>query len=326
VWGITVNQMHLGLGLAIASLLSLSIANSKAEAREPQVEKMAAVESPRQTAVKLRIKDFDRPATTLKEWEQKLESSKLISQNAPVTITDVQLNRVDDGLDVVLETEEGKPLSVDATNFRAEGNSLIADIPNAVLALPNAQEFSAENPIEEIANVRVTQLDASTIRVSVTGNKALPTSEVTLRTGALAYSLNPEGEDPDEEIVVTGEGQSGYRVPNATTGSRTNTPIRDLPFSVQVVPRELLEDRQVESVNEALRTVAGVTPDNPSFSALKESLFAVFQVVTLFGTAYGMTPTLQPELQFQTLNKLKYSKVQQAHYLAREGQAAQSIS
>ncbi|HEY9885034.1 MAG TPA: TonB-dependent siderophore receptor, partial [Thermosynechococcaceae cyanobacterium] len=209
------------------------------------------------------------PATTLKEWKEKLENSKLISQNAPVTITDVQLNRVEDGLDVVLETEEGKPLSVDATNFRAEGNSLIADIPNAVLALPNAQEFSAENPTSDIANVRVTQLDASTIRVSVTGNKALPTSEVTLRTGALAYSLNPEGEDPDEEIVVTGEGQSGYRVPNATTGSRTNTPIRDLPFSVQVVPRELLEDRQVESVNEALRTVAGVTPDNPSFSAFE---------------------------------------------------------
>ncbi|HEY9885331.1 MAG TPA: hypothetical protein V6C98_17125, partial [Thermosynechococcaceae cyanobacterium] len=66
------NQMHLGLGLAIASLLSLSIANSKAEAGEPQVEKMAAVESPRQTALELRIKDFDRPATTLKEWEQKL--------------------------------------------------------------------------------------------------------------------------------------------------------------------------------------------------------------------------------------------------------------
>ncbi|NJN88869.1 MAG: TonB-dependent receptor plug domain-containing protein [Leptolyngbyaceae cyanobacterium SL_7_1] len=42
-----------------------------------------------------------------------------------------------------------------------------------------------------------------------------------------------------------------------------------MPFSVQVVPQELLQDRQVQSVNEALRTVVGVTPDNSSQSAFE---------------------------------------------------------
>jgi iron complex outermembrane recepter protein len=76
-------------------------------------------------------------------------------------------------------------------------------------------------------------------------------------------------EATEEEIVVTEEEQRGYRLPNATTGSKTDTPLRDLPFSVQVVPQELLQDRQVQSINEALRTVSGVTADNPSFSAFE---------------------------------------------------------
>lgn len=75
-----------------------------------------------------------------------------------------------------------------------------------------------------IIGVTVTQVDGLTVRVTVTGRNALPTGEVTLRVGSLAYSLNPEADEPDEEIVVTGEGQRGYRVPNASTATRTDTP------------------------------------------------------------------------------------------------------
>ncbi|MEP1058640.1 MULTISPECIES: TonB-dependent siderophore receptor [Cyanophyceae] len=278
--------MHLGLGITIASLLSLNLAHAKAEVRELQVKKLAAVEAQSQAAVGTRLKDFDRPATTLKEWEEKLENSKLISQNAPVTVTDVQVNRVDDGLDVVLEIEEGKPLSIDATNFRAEGTSLIADIPNAVLALPNAQEFSAENPSEEIANVRVTQLDASTIRVNVTGSKALPMSEVTLRTGALAYSLNPEEGDLDEEIVVTGEGQRGYFAPNSSTATKTDTPILEIPGSVQVVPRQVLNDQRVIRVGDAVQNVSGVS-NLGQYQGYEDLIFLRgFQVSTFQGSFF----------------------------------------
>ncbi|MBF2028205.1 MAG: TonB-dependent receptor [Oscillatoriales cyanobacterium C42_A2020_001] len=164
---------------------------------------------------------------------------------------------MDAGLDIVLETADGKPLQVDATKFRSVGNSLIADIPNAALALTNAQAFSADNPTGDIANVRITQVDANTIRVSVTGNNALPKQEVTLKTGGLAYSLNPEADEPDEEIVVTGD-RSRYAVPNASTATRTDTPLRDIPQSIQVIPRQVLEDRQVFRVGEAVRNVSGV--------------------------------------------------------------------
>jgi iron complex outermembrane recepter protein len=203
-----------------------------------------------------------RPATTVKEWMAQIEAEI-------IKVTDVQITRTAAGLDIILTTAEGKPLAIDATRFRTEGNSLIAEIPNAVLTLPNTPSFTEANPTEEISTVQVVQQDASRIRVTVIGNNALPEQAVTLRAGNSTYSLNPEQEEPDEEVVVTGQDQRGYRVPNATTGSRTDTPIRDLPFSVQVVPEELLRDRQVQSVNEALRTVSGVTAGDSSQSAFE---------------------------------------------------------
>lgn len=107
---------------------------------------------------KIRIRDLSRPATTVKDWMAQIEA-------ATVQVTNVKLERTDTRWDITLETAEGKPLQVDATKFRTEGNSLIADIPNAVLALTNATEFSAGNLTSDIANVRVTQVDASNIRV-----------------------------------------------------------------------------------------------------------------------------------------------------------------
>jgi iron complex outermembrane receptor protein len=240
-------------GVAIAVLLSVGIPPSKTEARETPVRKTAA-ETQRLEGSGTRLQDFNRLATTLKEWE------KLITQNALVSVIGVKLERVDDGLDITLETADSKPLQVDATKFRAEGKSLIADIPNAVLALPNAQAYSAESPTSEIANVRVVQLDASTIRVSVTGTTALPKSDVTLKVGGLAYSLNPEGETPEEELVVTGQGQRDYQVPDATTATKTDTPLRDIPQSIQVVPRQVIEDQKILRISDAVRNVSGVIP------------------------------------------------------------------
>jgi len=201
----------------------------------------------------------DRPATTVKEWIAQIEAET-------VQVTGVSIDLTDIGLEITLSTADEKLLQIDATKFRAEGNSLIADIPKAVLTLSDAAEFVSANPTEEIASVQVVQQDQDSIRVIVTGNNGIPEAEVILKAGGFAYSLNPEIDTPEDEIVVTGDVQRGYRVPNTTTGSRTDTPLRDLPFSVQVVPEELIQDRRVESVNEALRTVAGVTPDNPSYS------------------------------------------------------------
>lgn len=212
----------------------------------------------------------NRPTITVKEWigqmemankEQGVRNREQLAQSpdSAVQVTNVRVERTDTGLDITLKTADSKPLQVDASKFRTEGNSLIADIPNAVLALPDAQVFNVDNPTDEIATVRVTQVDASSIRVSVTGQDALPTAEVTLKTGAFAYSLNPEAEGPDEEIVVTGEGAGRYWVPDASTATRTDTPIRDIPQSIQVVPQQVIRDQGITRIVDAVRNVSGAS-------------------------------------------------------------------
>ena len=58
---------------------------------------------------------------------------------------------------------------------------------------------------------------------------------------------------------MTGEQDPGYSVPDTSTATRTDTPLRDIPASIQVVPEQVLEDQQVIRLEEALRNVSGVT-------------------------------------------------------------------
>ncbi|WP_228060242.1 TonB-dependent siderophore receptor, partial [Plectonema radiosum] len=64
--------------------------------------------------------------------------------------------------------------------------------------------------------------------------------------------------DETIELVVTGE-RSGYRVPNSSTATKTDTPLRDIPQSIQVIPQQVLEDRNVTELRDAIETAGGVT-------------------------------------------------------------------
>lgn len=185
---------------------------------------------------------------------KRLTQSPDAPPTSPIQVTGVQLNPSETELEIVLETQDGIPLPVDATQFRAEGNTLIADIPNAVLALPQGQEFLAENPAGDGATVRVVQQDASSIRVSVTGKTALPTTEITLRTGAFAYSLNPDtdaaegGATPEEEITIT--------------GTRTPRPVRLTPGSISVITDRDIDESLVRDLRDVFRYEPNVSVGN----------------------------------------------------------------
>jgi len=71
------------------------------------------------------------------------------------------------------------------------------------------------------------------------------------------------------ELSVTGTGPAveraggpvvGYRATRSATATRTDTPLRDTPQSVQVVPREVLVDQQDIRLGDALQNVSSVQP------------------------------------------------------------------
>jgi iron complex outermembrane recepter protein len=60
------------------------------------------------------------------------------------------------------------------------------------------------------------------------------------------------------EVVVNGKADPSYKTDTSTTATLPSVPIKDLPASVQVVTRAVIEDRGVTQVSQMLDTVSGV--------------------------------------------------------------------
>ncbi|WP_239730041.1 TonB-dependent receptor [Nodularia sphaerocarpa] len=228
------------------------------------------------------------PHNVKSQGERLATKAELLSQvpNSPtlVEVTGVEATPTEQGVEVILQTTQGQQLQI--TN-RSADNKFIADIPNAQLVLPSGDGFifRSENPTEGITEITVTNLDANTIRVTVGGEAGLPTVALFDSDQGLIFGFTPvvtsaqtpqlPAEEPESEtqteqpstpdqpieLVVTGQ-QDGYSVPNATSATRTDTALRDIPQSTQVVPRQVLEDRQVIRASDALRSVSGVQQGN----------------------------------------------------------------
>ncbi|NJK28685.1 MAG: TonB-dependent siderophore receptor [Acaryochloris sp. SU_5_25] len=191
------------------------------------------------------------------------QASDLMAQDAPadqkaqvVEVTGVTAQPTATGLEIKLEAADTLQIST-----QVEGTTLVTDIDNAVLALPNGQPFRQENPVAGITEITVTQVQPTRVQVRVTGVEAPPVVNTTSGAEGVVLAVTPEvGEEAETEITVTAEQeQEGYRVPDATTATKTDTPVRDVPQSTQVIPKEVLQDQQVTRLEEALRNVAGIT-------------------------------------------------------------------
>jgi iron complex outermembrane recepter protein len=215
----------------------------------------------------------DQPATTIADWMAQIEASI-------VQITGVRVEETETGLQVILETTDG---SLEVPETRSIGNALIADIPNAAIA----EEFLQAEPIEGIALVSVTSLPGDRVRVAITGTDAPPVAEVTAEAQGLAFAVtlgdaDAVAEEDAIQVVVTGEQDEGYNPSDASVGTGTDTPLRNIPFSVQVIPEQVLEDRQVRSITEGLENAAGITSITSSADGRDYFTFRGFENYTGF--------------------------------------------
>ena len=245
-----------------------------------------------------RVQELNRSARTVKEWLAQIEQQNTPDQGGKqgsevVQVTSVKANPTDKGVEVILQTSIGQQLQV--VN-RSSGNNFIADIPNAQLRLPNGDAFTfrSTKPIAGVSEITVTNFDAQTIRVSVTGEAGVPIVELfdspdegiifsvaSSASSAQQPQQQPQTQNPtspgqsegsqqtqpslpstesDEpiELVVTGE-QDGYTVPDASTATKTDTPLRDIPQSIQVIPQQVIRDQGITRITDATRNVSGTT-------------------------------------------------------------------
>jgi iron complex outermembrane recepter protein len=257
-----------GMGSMAAALPAIAQEEPMSDEFNAQFDDLGD-ELPIASAEILQLSELEQPAVTIEEWIAQIEASR-------VQITGVRVEATEAGLQVILETAEG---SLEVPETRSIGNALIADIPNATLA----EEFSQAEPTEGIALVSVTSLPGDRVRVAITGTDAPPVAEVTAEAQGLAFAVtlgdaDAVAEEDAIQVVVTGEQDEGYNPSSASTATRTDTPLRDVPQSIQVVPQQVLQEQQVTRLSEALRNVPGVARGGttPRFTFVEDALIRGF--------------------------------------------------
>jgi hypothetical protein len=103
-------------------------------------------------------------------------------------VTAVRLNPTSEGIEIILDTEDGRPLQVFSASF---GETLQADVITAQLRLPGGNEFRQDKPAAGIASVTVTRLDNNSIRIKVVGERGQPVAQVIPGAAGLILSLKP---------------------------------------------------------------------------------------------------------------------------------------
>ncbi|MEH2051202.1 TonB-dependent siderophore receptor [Nostoc sp.] len=264
------------------------------------------------------ISEIEHPQTSAQMLVQSPAPSSEIVQ-----ITGVKATPTEKGVEVILQTSIGAQLQI--TN-RSTGNNFIADIPNSQLRLPNGDAFTfrSEKPLAEITEITVINLDANTIRVTVIGATALPTVELFDDDAGLVFGVvsaaatatqppekpTTQTKPPEEptaptaqqdepiELVVTGE-QDGYRVPDTSSATRTDTPLRDIPQSIQVIPQQVIKDQQATRLTDVLKNAPGVvvgsrSPRDPlniikirGFDAFSDTLLNGIQDSSISSVGFG---------------------------------------
>jgi iron complex outermembrane recepter protein len=211
--------------------------------------------------------EFSDREKEVKSQKSEVKSQKLAqsSQQTLTRVTGVEVKQTPQGLELILKTVVGSERLVPL--ILPEGNDLVIDILDATLAFNIRNGVEQLNPANGITKITVNKIDESNIRVRISGANQTPSAEVVPGSN-LVLSVTPEGatteQAPDEEIeiIATGEAEKdGYNVPNSSTGTRTDTLVRDVPQSIQIVPQQVLRDRQVNRLDDALSNVAGVTPE-----------------------------------------------------------------
>ena len=210
------------------------------------------------------VLEKDKLGSVPKGFTSRNPATDLLAQDNVTRVTGVEVIQTESGLELVLETVTGSKRLVPL--IIPDGNDLMIEILDATLAFSIRNGVTEINPTPEVDRVTIDKIDDNSIQVRIVGRDRPLDAEVVSGGDNLVLRVTPEGatteQEIEEEIEVIATGQSAdddYNVSNATTGTRIDTEIRDIPQSIQVVPQEILESQQTIRLDEALRNVSGVT-------------------------------------------------------------------
>ena len=198
-------------------------------------------------------------------------AADLVAQGV-TRVTGVEVNQTPDGLELILKTVAGSERLVPL--ILPEGNDLVIDILDATLSFSIRNGVIELNPAPGINKITVSEANENSIQVRITGENKRPSADIVPGRDDLVLSISPQDttaeSEPDEEIeiIATGEAENDddYYVLDASRTLKTDTPLRDTPASVRVIPQQIIEDQSATNVREIVRNASGVNFSSASGS------------------------------------------------------------
>lgn len=174
----------------------------------------------------------------LTEIEQPNRDAKLLfaQTDALIQIINSELRSTATGFTLDLQTANREPLQGITSQ---SGNTLTIEVVNAQVQ----QELSRQNPISGVASIEIRNQSANQVRVTVVGVDSVPAGKVTANQAGLTIEVQVAEASEEEEVVVTAQ--------------KRPEPQQDVPISLTVLPRQTLEDAQINS----LQSIANNTPN-----------------------------------------------------------------
>jgi iron complex outermembrane recepter protein len=144
-----------------------------------------------------------------------------------------------------------------------------ADMVRGYTTAPVNGSMTSQQALGQLLNgtgITYRYLDAHTVTLTKPATKRLPAAEPAKATRPLPESsdttlpkVTVEADAEYDAEYYTDPYNKDYVIPNATAGTKTDTPIMETPLNVQVISKQVLKDRQVFRLADALKNVSGVT-------------------------------------------------------------------
>ncbi|MBL8266061.1 TonB-dependent siderophore receptor [Steroidobacter sp.] len=130
---------------------------------------------------------------------------------------------------------------------------------------------------------------------------------VAVRAQGMQNTMQSTSGDALDEVIVVGTRQERYAASKASLG-RFSQDVLTTPRSIQVIPEQVMIDQQVESIQEALKNVAGLTSSDGFGGTQTDFLLRGFQRDAMFrnGMRLSNTEINQPPTQnIETIEVIK---------------------
>lgn len=238
------------LALSIAPLFAAHVAQATEVVDESKLHQSVG----KQLAIATRSQELgviSSLPTQTSQWAQAQEESL-------VQITGLTVNSTPAGVEVVIQASDVVMTPTTST----VGNALIIEVPAAVLALPEGEEFLEVSPVEGIAAITASNaVTQDGVRIVVTGTDAPPVANVQSLGQQLVVDVAiapaaavSQADVPDSRIRVT------------VTGTRNPDEVDDVPSNVTVIDREEIDRTQARDIRDLIRYEPGiVVRDNPRY-------------------------------------------------------------